>query len=130
MKKVSASAQLAPDTHCLRWQTSKCPFTIEYAPDVLEEIRQAAMDAFFSVPHGGAEIGGVLFGIREPGCVRILAARPLQCDYANGPTFTLSERDHQRLQLLLASQEFHNQGWVPLGWYHSHTRSELLLSVR
>jgi proteasome lid subunit RPN8/RPN11 len=103
------------------------PQNIECAPAVLKEIRVAAMDAFFSVPHGGAEIGGVLYGMRRGGRACILACRPLDCEHALGPTFTLSENDHQRLRALLGQCP---EGLEPLGWYHSHTRSELILSER
>jgi len=114
------------------WQAAECPFAIEWSASVMEEIRAAAMDAFFSLPHGGAEIGGVLWGTRSPGCVRILAARPLECEHALGPTFTLSAKDHVRLAALLdvGCGDSRAQGWEPLGWYHSHTRSEILLSAR
>jgi proteasome lid subunit RPN8/RPN11 len=88
------------------------------------------MDAFFSLPHGGAEIGGVLFGTRVPGGVRILACCALECEYAFGPSFTLSERDRQRLERLLASEDLRAEGWAPVGWYHSHTRSGIGLSAR
>jgi hypothetical protein len=64
--------------------------------------------------------------------VRILAARPLECEHALGPTFTLSGKDYVRLAALLevGCGDRRAQGWEPLGWYHSHTRSEILLSAR
>jgi proteasome lid subunit RPN8/RPN11 len=114
------------------WSVPECPFAVEWPAAVMEEIRVAAMEALFSVPHGGAEIGGVLWGTRAGGCVRILAARPLECEHALGPTFTLSGKDHGRLALLLEDdcRDLRAQGWEPAGWYHSHTRSEILLSQR
>jgi hypothetical protein len=98
----------------------------------MEQIRASAMDAFFSLPHGGAEIGGVLWGTRSDGRVRILAARPLECEYALGPTFTLSGKDHARLAALLddGCEDLGAQGWEPAGWYRSDTRSGILLSDR
>jgi len=121
-----------PGEACQTWQVPECPFRIEWSPPVLEEIRAAAMDAFFSLPHGGAEIGGILLGTRAGGCVRILAARPLECEHALGPTFTLSAKDHARLAALLEDgcPDLRAQGWEPVGWYHSHTRSEILLSAQ
>lgn len=113
------------------WQVPECAFRIEWSPAALEEIRAAATDAFFSLPHGGAEIGGALWGTRAGGAVRILAARPLECEHALGPTFTLSAKDHARLAALLEDTlEERSHGWEPVGWYHSHTRSEILLSER
>ena len=122
------------------WRAPECPFTIEWPAHVMEQIRAAAKEALFSLPHGGAEIGGVFWGTRAAGRVRILAARPLECEYALGPTFTLSGKDHARLAALLddgpdaglddARGDPGTPGWEPVGWYHSHTRGEILLSAR
>jgi len=126
---ISQTSLDAPET---TWQPPECPFAIEWSAAVLDEIRLAVVEAFFSLPHGGAEIGGVLFGTRTGGCVRILAFRPLECEHALGPTFTLSEKDHARLRTLLEDPgpELRAQGLEPVGWYHSHTRSEILLSAQ
>jgi hypothetical protein len=94
----------------------------------MEQVRQAAMDGLFSVPHGGAEIGGVFFGTRTAGCLRILAASPLDCEHALGPAFKLSGNDHKRLAALLEEGFPNGKNWEPLGWYHSRTRSDTLLS--
>jgi hypothetical protein len=130
MSRVLESAP--PVAASQTWQAPECPLAIEWSVEVMEEIRQAAMEALFSVPHGGAEIGGVLWGTRSARRVRILAARPLECEHALGPTFTLSGKDHARLAGLLGAGcgEPGAQAWEPLGWYHSHTRSEIFLSAR
>jgi hypothetical protein len=47
-------------TAAARWTTPECPFVIEYGLGVLVSIHVAVSDAFFSVPRGGAEIGGIL----------------------------------------------------------------------
>lgn len=88
------------------------------------------MEAFFSLPHGGAEIGGILFGTRSGGGVRILAFRPFPCEHAFGPSFTLSENDEANLLKLLDSgcADLRKQGLEPVGWFHTHTRSEIFLS--
>jgi len=95
--------------------------SIEYTPEVLDEIRLSAVEAFYAFPHGGAEIGGVLTGSRAGDVVRIDGHRPLPCEHAFGPSFRLSPKDQARLEALLA------EGRV-VGWYHSHTRSGVLLS--
>ncbi|SRR5581483_2783186 len=124
MPDICSEPQLAT------WQVPECPFVIEYVSPVLEEIRMAVADAFFAVPHGGAELDGVLFGTRTEQAIRILAARPLACEHAFGPSFTLSDNDHARMSALLESVRTNPalSEMVPLGWYHSHTRSEILLS--
>jgi proteasome lid subunit RPN8/RPN11 len=103
----------------------QCPFAIEYDAVVLDDIRLAVVDAFFSLPRGGAEIGGVLFGRFEGGAVHVRAHARLDCEHAFGPSFTLSAGDHGRFAALVAAAA---GGLEPVGWYHSHTRSEIFLS--
>jgi proteasome lid subunit RPN8/RPN11 len=96
----------------------------------MDGIRAAVADGFYRISRGGVEVGGVLFGAREGNLLRILAFRPLACEYASGPSFMLSEKDQEALRRLLetASSDSELEGLVPLGWYHSHTRSEIFLS--
>ena len=109
------------------WSVPQCPFAIDYSPRVLDDIRLAVMDAFFSLPRGGAEIGGVLIGRHDGGRLIISDYAALDCEHAMGPSFTLSQRDEAKLQELLAEVRQRSEV-VPVGWYHSHTRSEIFLS--
>lgn len=104
--------------------------SVEYPPDVMDEIRLEVLEAFYAFPRGGAEVGGVLFGSHADGRVSIAAKRPLTCEHATGPSFVLSENDHERLAALLHSPETDPElgGLRPVGWYHSHTRSDIFLS--
>jgi proteasome lid subunit RPN8/RPN11 len=86
------------------------------------------MDAFFSLPRGGAEIGGILLGSFDNGHLVIRGYAALDCEHANGPSFTLSPRDEARLTELLSAHANDAGGRRPVGWYHSHTRSEIFLS--
>jgi hypothetical protein len=110
------------------WSAASCPFTIEYSRRVLDDIRLAVVDAFFSLPRGGAEIGGVLLGRFADGRVTISEYAPLECDHIFGPSFTLSPGDHARLTEILSSGQNHMSDLQPVGWYHSHTRSDIFLS--
>ena len=105
------------------WHAPQCPFTIEYAPRVLDDIRLAVVDAFFSLPRGGAEIGGILLGKYAGRRLVISDYLALDCEHAFGPSFALSPKDEAQLAELLASA-----GGNAVGWYHSHTRSEIFLS--
>jgi len=116
-------ADLVTDSTETSWSAPQCPFTIEYSLRVLDDIRLAVVDAYFSLPRGGAEIGGILLGTHEPGRVVISGYLALECEHATGPSFTLSSKDEAQLAELLAS----SRGKVA-GWYHSHTRSEIFLS--
>jgi proteasome lid subunit RPN8/RPN11 len=110
------------------WKAAQCPFTIEYSLRALDDIRLAVTDAFFSLPRGGAEIGGILLGQRLKRRLVIEDYVALDCEHAFGPSFALSPRDQNRLAELLATAEQNPDGLKPVGWYHSHTRSEIFLS--
>jgi proteasome lid subunit RPN8/RPN11 len=106
----------------------RCPFEIEYSARVLDDIRLAVMDAFFSLPRGGAEIGGLLLGSWDGGRVAITGYEALDCQHALGPSFTLSPHDQAQLAELIAAARRNPPNRQPVGWYHSHTRSEIFLS--
>jgi proteasome lid subunit RPN8/RPN11 len=109
------------------WNVPQCAFTVEYSARVLDDIRLAVMDAFFSLPRGGAEIGGILIGRFAKERVTISDYVALDCEHAFGPSFTLSPTDEAKLEELLEVAR-NSGGGVPVGWYHSHTRSEIFLS--
>jgi len=109
------------------WKAPQCPFTIEYSLRALDDIRLAVTDAFFSLPRGGAEIGGILLGRNQTRRLAIEDYVALDCEHAFGPSFALSPRDHAKLAELLAAEQ-NPEGLKPVGWYHSHTRSEIFLS--
>jgi proteasome lid subunit RPN8/RPN11 len=110
------------------WQTPLCPFKIDFAPDKLDEIRLAVADGFYAVPRGGVEIGGVLFGEKREGQLSILDYRKIETEYLTGPSFRLSDQDLTGFQTLIAETKFHDRAIVPLGWFHSHTRSPIHLA--
>jgi proteasome lid subunit RPN8/RPN11 len=110
------------------WSVPKCPFEIEYSARVLDDIRLAVVDAFFSLPRGGAEIGGLLLGSWDGGRVAITSYEPLDCQHALGPSFTLSPHDQAQLAEMIAAARSNPPNRQPVGWYHSHTRSEIFLS--
>src|SRR5581483_2414919 len=85
------------------WSSPYCPFVIQYSKRVMDDIRLAVMDAFFSLPRGGAEIGGVLLGKFDGQRVTIHAYSPIECEHVFGPSFTLSPNDLARLNATLAA---------------------------
>ncbi len=117
-----------PESSLVTWNVPECPFTIECLPRVLDDVRLGIIDAFFSLPRGGVEIGGLLLGRHTSGRLSILSYRPIECEHAFGPSFTLSERDYARLQEMLAAVCAKPGDPQPVGWYHSHTRTEIFLS--
>jgi proteasome lid subunit RPN8/RPN11 len=103
---------------------------IHFSHSVLQPIRLVATEKFLSIPRGGLEIGGVLFGRFEDGEAAVLAFRELAIEYRSGPSFVLSDSDEAALRSLLleASADPALAGLSALGWYHTHTRSDLTLS--
>jgi hypothetical protein len=117
------------DTKFGAWSAPQSGLSIEYSLVAIEEIRQAVAEGFQRFARGGIEVGGVLYGTYENGVVRILAVREIACEHARGPSFILSEGDRE----LLAEQWERDRddqrlsGFSALGFYVSHTRSEVTL---
>ncbi|MEO8024961.1 MAG: hypothetical protein ABI823_00725 [Bryobacteraceae bacterium] len=110
------------------WSVAESPIAVEYSLDVLEQIRIAVQDGFQRLSRGGVEVGGVLYGVRQGRTVRILAHRPIHCEHARGPAFLLSDEDKAGLTALLDRGEPELQNFGVVGWYVSHTKSEVCLS--
>ena len=96
---------------------------------VIDEIRQVVADGFQRLQRGGIEVGGVLYGTREDRIVRILAMREIACEHARGPTFHLSDNDRAALTAQLArdKEDMRLEGLLVVGWFLSHTRSDVTL---
>ncbi|HVX65434.1 MAG TPA: hypothetical protein VHA11_02470 [Bryobacteraceae bacterium] len=124
MSRAHAAAEMG------LWNAESSPVLIEYSVPVLEQIRAEAVSGFCRFPRGGIEIGGILFGSAEGNRIRVLAARQVACEYASGPSYVLSDRDHARFRTTLEAPRSDRDlaGMVPVGWYHSHTRSGIFLS--
>ena len=112
------------------WSVSGHAPVIEYSSRVLDEIRALAVEGLLRLRRGGVEVGGVLFGSRDGDRVRLLDLRPLACEYAQGPSFLLSQNDEAALKTLIekAQADPELSGLEPIGWYHSHTRTDVFLS--
>ena len=112
-----------------KWDPPECPFTVEYRHGLMQELRAAVSWGQQALTRGGMEVGGVLFGKRTAQGLSIAMWRPIGCEHARGPAFVLSDRDRRELGKLLASAPT-----LPdlaeaqaVGWFLSHTRSDLSL---
>jgi proteasome lid subunit RPN8/RPN11 len=114
------------------WQTPLFPYAIEFDSEKMDELRIAVIDGFYAVPHGGVEIGGVLYGTRENKKIRVEDYRKVETEYLSGPSFHLSENDLDGLRKMLAEPAPVGSNGVMeiVGWYHSHTRSTIHLSTK
>lgn len=112
------------------WSVPESPIVVEYSLVVIEEIRHEVAEGFQRLSRGGIEVGGVLYGTHEGRNVRILAMRPIACEHARGPSFLLSDKDRVALndQLLRDAEDSRLEGLVSVGWFLSHTRSEIALT--
>ena len=112
------------------WSSAASSVTIEYSLVVVEEIRHEVAEGFQKLSRGGIEVGGLLYGVREGQIVRIMAIRPATCEHAGGPTFRLSERDRAALheQIRQDQTDARLEDLVCVGWYVSHTRTEITLT--
>lgn len=112
------------------WQAEARPGAIEYSHIVMSDIAAFAEDGMHRLSRGGIEVGGILFGSRNGMSIKIEAWRPILCEHARGPSFLLSPKDEKGFAKLLS--EFGAdpglKGYEVLGWFHSHTRSEICLT--
>ncbi len=114
------------------WQDTQTHWKVQYSLPVFNEIDFEVNEGYRRIPHGGVEVGGVLYGRLDPGLVTVSAFRPIECDHAAGPSFLLSESDLSRLasSIRSASQDEELKELVPVGWFIAHTRGPLQMTSR
>ncbi len=99
---------------------------------VIEEIRQVVADGFQRLQRG---VGSLSWRRPLPArragsrTVRVLAMREIACEHARGPTFHLSDSDRAALtaQLERDKEDMRLEGLLVVGWFLSHTRSDVTL---
>ncbi|MFN7920258.1 MAG: hypothetical protein U0Q16_09185 [Bryobacteraceae bacterium] len=112
------------------WQAPGRSKPIVYSVTLLNELSRQATRAYESFPNGGSEIGGVLFGSVDEDEIRITSSRDVSCEYRYGPCFVLSPSDEETLQRVIgeAASDPDLRGLIPVGWYHTHTRSPIAMT--
>src|SRR5579863_10181465 len=120
------------DTSYAFWTSPDGSFTVTYSLELFHEIDLQVNDGYRRIPHGGIEVGGLLFGTKDNGGIRLQGYLPIACEHATGPSFTLSERDEQELRRQIGDSRSNPElsGTVPLGWFIAHTRTSLRLTDR
>jgi hypothetical protein len=121
-----------PEAEYALWTIPGTAFKVSYWLSLFHEIDFQVNEGYRRIPHGGIEIGGLLFGHAEENFARIEAFRNIECEHSRGPSFVLSERDLTalRTQLSSAGSDGELQGLDLLGWFIAHTRSELEVNER
>jgi len=114
------------------WRPATHAKLIEYSIAVLSKIDATVIEGFNRFRRGGVEVGGILFGLGDEERIIIEAFRSVPCDYTFGPKFELGEKDHDAFRAILSSVDTDASlgGLVPVGWYHSHTRTPIRLSQK
>ncbi len=114
------------------WLDTQTNWKVQYSIPLFHEIDFHVNEGYRRIPHGGVEVGGVLYGRIDPGSVIISAFRPIECDHASGPSFLLSESDLSKLasSIQSASQDEELKELVPIGWFIAHTRGPLQMTAR
>jgi len=114
------------------WSTPDESITVTYSLPLFHEIDFVVNEGYRRIPHGGVEIGGLLFGHTADNTIRIESFRVFECEHAFGPSFVLSDRDLDALQKQLAAAKSDPEisSLEPVGWFVSHTRSALQMSER
>lgn len=119
-----------PDADYAFWTIPGTSFKVVYSLGVFHEIEFVVNEGYRRIPHGGVEMGGLLFGrVMEDG-VRIESFRLIECEHASGPSFNLSEKDIANLeqQILSAASDPELNGLDVMGWFIAHTRGPLKLT--
>src|SRR4051794_33810650 len=107
------------------WTDPETSQTVRYSLPLFHELDFQVNEAYRRIPHGGVEIGGVLYGRFEPKGVSVEAFRPIECDHASGPSFLLSEKDLSRMAEGFTEAQLDSElkELERVGWFVSHTRS-------
>ncbi len=118
---MSSSAQ--PPAEYAFWQKPDTAITVVYSLNLFHEIDFVANEGYRRIPHGGVEVAGLLFGRREASGVRVEAFRSIECEHAFGPSFALSGRDLEgiEIQLKTAERDPELSGLESVGWFVGHS---------
>jgi hypothetical protein len=107
------------------WTDPESPQTVKYALPLFHELDFQVNEAYRRIPHGGIEIGGVLYGRFDGASTTVEAFRPIECEHASGPSFVLSDKDVARMSERFgeAQSDPELKGLERIGWFVSHTRT-------
>jgi hypothetical protein len=123
------NATPTPVSHTV-WNPPGALFPIRYSLALFREIDHFVGDGYRRIPHGGLEVGAVLYGHGDPAELTIEAFRPIESQHSFGPSFTLSAMDLEQLAKQAAAPLLTEAGdeLEVVGWLVSNCRSDLALT--
>jgi uncharacterized protein (TIGR02246 family) len=96
--------------------------SIRCSQRVMAAIHEEVLGAFVAVPKRGAEVGGVLLGRQEGSEIVIEDFEPIPCEHRFGPSYRLSEADHEILRETIDwFRSSAHSALSIIGLYRSHT---------
>jgi hypothetical protein len=112
------------------WTPPGALFPIRYSLALFREIEFFVGEGYRRIPHGGLEVGAVLYGHGEPAELTLHAFRPIESQHSFGPSFTLSPSDLEQLGKQAAKPLITESGeeLEAVGWLISNCRSDLVLT--
>ena len=97
--------------------------TIRLNLAIVDRLGAVVMEGFKAVPRRGLEVGGLLLGHREDGCMCVDDFAPVDSEHQYGPSWLLSEKDKVRLDAEIARIQALPDGPRVIGLYRSQTRA-------
>jgi len=119
--------QTSPSSFFL-WEVPQKPVAVRIPYQLIDRLEREAVESFRSVTSRGSEIGGLLIGSAAPGSPLVVSVAEFQlieCEYARGPLYRLSEADIARYQR--AIEERASKGAGVAGFFRTHTRKGISL---
>jgi hypothetical protein len=112
------------------WTISGTTARVVYSLPLFQDIDFAVNEGYRKIPHGGIEIGALLFGSVDQSGATIEAFRRIECEHVFGPSFILSDRDLSVLeaQIQNAPSDPDLRDLRLIGWFLAHTRGPLQLT--
>ena len=96
---------------------------IQLNGEVLSGIGAAAMGGFTAMRRRSLEMGGLLLGRQESGCVVIEAFEEIVSEHEHGPSWQLSAQDSQVLAAAIRRHNSGRDGMRVVGLYRTQTRA-------
>jgi protein TonB len=110
------------------WEVPQKPVAVRIPYQLMDRLEREAVESFRSVTSKGSEIGGLLIGsvaAGSPMVVSIAEFQLIECEYARGPLYRLSDADLLRFQRAIEQRLAAGSGIA--GFFRTHTRKGISL---